>query len=112
MTTFDPVALYELAKRLHPEGVVGTEFIPVEVQGMKMELRYFTDRGKGLDVEFSFFRTDAKYSRRAVIVWSDGRMEPDDEGVIPEFDQRDGEAPITLTVEELMRIAFDSLQKV
>lgn len=111
MTTINAVALYELAKHRHPEGVTGSAFIPVEVQGVQMELRYFTDRGNGSDVQFGFYRADAEYARRAVIVWRDGRVEPDDQGVIPKFDQRDGEKPITLSVGELMRIAFDSLQK-
>lgn len=111
MTDFNPLDLYTLAKRLHPEGVAGEAFIPVEVEGQKMELRYFTNRGNGTDVEFGFFRPDARYARQTVILWHDGRMELETRGVIPDFDQRDGEKPITLPMEELMRLAFIALQQ-
>jgi hypothetical protein len=111
MSTFNPMSLYELAKSLHPDGVGGDSFIPVEVEGQVMELRYFTDRGNGTDVEFRFFRTDARCARREVIVWKNGRMDPDEHGEIPDNDRREGEKAITLSVEELMRIAYDALQR-
>ncbi|CAB3733458.1 hypothetical protein LMG22037_05800 [Paraburkholderia phenoliruptrix] len=111
IASFSAAALYELAKSLHPKGVVDEAFIPVEIEGQPMELRYFTDRGDGSDVELSFFRADARYARRSIIVWQDGRIDPTDDGVLPESDKREGERPATLSAEDLARAAFAALQR-
>ncbi|WP_042974545.1 hypothetical protein [Burkholderia sp. AU4i] len=111
LASFSSVALYELAKRLNPEGVVKKAFIPVEVEGQPMELRYFTDRGDGSDVEFSFFRSDARYARRSIIVWKDGRIDSADDGVLPDSDKREVERRVTLSAEDLARVAFAALQR-
>lgn len=108
MAQFSAFALYDLAKRLHSEGLYGDDFLAVEVAGEAYELRYMTHERD--EVYFTFIPSGARYSRRTVFVCKDGSTGFDDEGVLPAFDRRENEKPITLSQEELMQIAFSALQ--
>jgi hypothetical protein len=109
MANISAAALYELAKRLHPHGLLGESYVPVSVQGEGFELRYFTDRGRGEDVEFSFFRPDALYARRTFIVLRNGKVGTPDQGHVPERDKIQGEKPITAPTGELMKLIYEAL---
>lgn len=112
MSKISAAELFELAKRLHPQGLLGDSFLPVTVQGENLELRYFTDRGRGNDIEFSFFRPDARYARRTFIVLQNGKVFASEEGHIPERDKVEGEKPITASVRELMLLAYEAVTTV
>jgi hypothetical protein len=111
MANISAAALFELAKRLHPAGLLGEAYVPVTVQGETFELRYFTDRGRGEDVEFSFFRSDAQYARRTFIVLRNGKVGTPDQGHVPERDKVQGEMPITTPTGELMNLIHEALSR-
>lgn len=109
MINYTPVALYHLAKLLYPKGFRGDNFLPIEVEGQMLELRFSTDRGHGDDVEFLLFIPKTRYCRRCLLVWEDGRVTEDTDGSIPDFDRLPGEVAINANPEHLLPIVFSTL---
>lgn len=97
--------LYLSAKKLAPLGLYAKSFIPIIISGNAFELRYFTDRGHGTDVEFGIYLKDRKYARIGFIVWHNGSIE-EDKGFIQESDKDSNEPTIKLTVNELIPICL------
>jgi hypothetical protein len=79
--------LYRLAVSQHKDGINGKDFIPITIEGQKLELRYFTNRGHGDDVEFMIFVAGHRYSRKSLIVYQDGRVDEEKDGMLPDFDK-------------------------
>lgn len=52
LPTYTPQALYHLASFLYPEEMAPGDFLPIEIQGVPVELRCETHRGDGMDMEF------------------------------------------------------------
>lgn len=105
---YSPQALYTLAKRLFPYGVLVNAVVQIHVDGRALDLRFSTTRGHGRDIEFYFFIPQTRYARRTLIVWEDGRVEPDKWGTVPDFDRLDKEQDLP-TDERLLQAAFDCL---
>ena len=84
------ILLYNQAKKQHPQGISGKDFIAVNFNDTPLELRYVTDRGNGNDIEFYLYLSKQRYARKNFIVYDDGRLVPD-QGIIPAFDLTDNE---------------------
>jgi hypothetical protein len=79
-------ALYEFVRQRYPAGILNKEFLPACLAEQALELRCFTEH-RAQAIEFAFFRTKHRYARKTLVVYSDGRVELDEGGVIPAFDQ-------------------------
>lgn len=110
MPDYTPAALYALAKQMHPDGLICDNFIPVSIDGRAMELRYATDRGHGDDVQFMLFVPKHEYARRSIIVYANGSVVADDEGIIPSWDLVPDEQPNTTAMDTILREIFATLQ--
>ncbi|HSY26732.1 MAG TPA: hypothetical protein VK832_04470 [Burkholderiaceae bacterium] len=97
------------ARTAYPNGLTGKNFIPLTVDGNQFELSFFTDRRDGKDVEFCLFPPGARYSRKSIIAWDDGRIGEDTEGVIPEFDRLASEPVFSSSNQEILKIIEGAL---
>lgn len=109
MHIFSLTSLYSLTWELYPEGVLGENFIAVDVEGEHLELRFTHDRGDGHDVELLFFRPDTNYARKSLIVYADGKYE-EDKGSVPEHDLLEGEHEMHFSNSLFLQAAYQALQ--
>lgn len=102
--------LYHMAKALSLEGLHGQNFVPMPLESTVWELRFFTDRGQGEDVEFGVFYPDTRYCRQEFIVHSDGRIVRSTSGTLPPGDNRPNE-PELPDLPTLFGHVFETIRK-
>ena len=102
--------LYHLAKAFSPEGVYSDKFVPMRIESNDWEVRYFTDRGYGSDVEFRLFYPGRNYCSLCFIVHSDGRVEQSSGGYVPTSDVRPNE-PVLPEVKLLVSYVSEAIRQ-
>lgn len=109
MHIFSLSSLYALTQELYPDGIMGDDFIPVNIEGEHLELRLTHEYGSGHDVELLFFRPDTCYARKTLVVYADGRYQEDKDGVIPQSDLLDGEHELHFSNSLFLQVAYQAL---
>jgi hypothetical protein len=102
--------LFKKAKIFSPSGVTCDNFIPIVIDGQNLELRYFTERGSGFDVEFNFYLATQNFARKSFIIWQNGRIEDNDDGDIPKSDMIDNEPIFSMSNEELVLLTLQAIE--
>jgi hypothetical protein len=102
--------LFHLAMALAPEGIRADDFVPLPIGDTTWELRFFTNRGSGKDVEFCVFLPNTRYAREGFIVHDDGLVETTADCVVPESDVRPDE-PKLPAIPELLALVSEVINK-
>ena len=67
--------LYHLAKAVSPQGLYGDDRLTINIEDEDWGICFFTNRGKGQDVEFRIFHPDQYYASNTFIAYESGKLE-------------------------------------
>jgi hypothetical protein len=92
-----------------PEGLTGVKnAIPITIDGNEMELIIFKPESNY--VSFGLFLHDNKYSRKTLIINSNGLVSEDTSGVLPDLDKAENEPEINSSNEQIVIKIMDTIK--